>query len=95
MSKLDKNKKIGHDTMKGVSESEIQAVENKLNIKFPLAIREFLLLAGDYPGNLQLFDGHCTLDMLADDEVLGYLNETLKENKLNITRPFWVISEVW
>jgi len=93
MQKLADTPKIGTQRIRGVSTSEIQAVESRLNIKFPLAYKEFLLLAGDYPGNLQLFDGHSTLDMLADDEVLGYLKETLKENKLNITRPFWVITE--
>ncbi len=93
MQKLANAPKIRDQKTRGVSASEIIKVEQRLNIKFPLAYREFLLLAGEYTGGLQLFDGHCTLDMLADDKVLGYLKETLKENKLNITRPFWVISE--
>ncbi|OCK51409.1 hypothetical protein BA768_16590 [Chryseobacterium sp. CBo1] len=93
MQKLANTPKIGTQKIRGVSPSEITKVENKLNIKFPLAYKEFLLLAGEYTGGLQLFDGHSTLDMLSHDEVLGYLKETLKGNKLNITRPFWVISE--
>lgn len=93
MQKLANTPKIGTQKIRGVSSSEITKVEQRLNIKFPLAYKEFLLLAGDYPGNLQLFDGHSTLDMLADNEVLGYLKEALKRNKLSITRPFWVISE--
>lgn len=93
MQKLANAPKIRDQKTRGVSASEIIKVEQRLNIKFPLAYKEFLLLAGEYTGGLQLFDGHSTLDMLADVEVLGYLKETLKENKLNITRPFWVITE--
>jgi hypothetical protein len=93
MSKLDKNKKIGHDTIKGVSESEIQAVENKLNIKFPLAYKEFLLLAGDYTGNLRIAEGHTSLDMLSKDTVLNNMRNQLNKYGPHITRPFWVIGE--
>lgn len=93
MSKLDKNKKIGYHSIRGVSTTEITKVEQKLNIKFPLAYKEFIILAGDYLGNLRVAEGHTSLDMLAHPEVLKNLKKALKENQLTITRPFWVIVE--
>lgn len=93
MQKLADAPKIRDQKTRGVSAAEITKVENRLNIKFPLAYKEFLLLAGEYTGGLQLADGHTSLDMLADDEVLGYLKEALKGKKLDIARPFWVIAE--
>lgn len=93
MSKLNANKKIGHDTIEGVSESEIKNVENKLNIKFPASYREFLLLAGNYTGNLRISEGHTSLKMLADDNVLKSLKDSLNINGLSINRPFWVFGE--
>ncbi len=47
MQKLANTPKIGTQKIRGVSPSEITKVENKLNIKFPLAYKEFLLLAGN------------------------------------------------
>lgn len=90
MSKLDKNKKIGHDTIEGVSESEIKAVENRLNIKFPLAYKEFLLLAGEYTGNLRIAEGSTSLEELSDIE---YMHKQLDKYGPHINRPFWVIGE--
>lgn len=93
LNKLEKNKKIGHDKIKGVKESEILKVEKRLKIKFPLAYREFLLLAGEYAGNLQLADGATSLKELANEEYMEHMNEQLAKDNVKINRPFWVISE--
>jgi len=93
LNKLEKNKKIGHDKIKGVKESEILKVEKRLKIKFPLAYREFLLLAGEYAGNLQLADGATSLKELANEEYMEHMNVQLAKDNVKINRPFWVISE--
>ena len=93
LKKLEKNKTIGHDTIEGVSESEIVKVEQGLNIKFPLAYREFLLLAGEYSGNLQLADGATSLAELSKESYMDFMYKQLKKYGPNINRPFWVISE--
>jgi len=93
MQKLENAPKIREQKRKGVSATEIQVVENRLNIKFPLAYKEFLLLAGEYTGGLQLGNGHSSLKMLSHPEILKDLKEALIEQGLQITRPFWVISE--
>ena len=93
LENLEKNKKIGHDKIRGVKEAEILETEKRLKIKFPLAYREFLSLAGKYAGNLQLADGHTSLEKLANEKVLNNLKSSLEEANLKIERPFWVISE--
>jgi hypothetical protein len=93
LKKVENNKKIGFDKIKGVKESEILKVEKRLKIKFPLAYKEFLLLAGDYPGNLQLADGATSLEQLSKENYIAYMNKALLTANLKIERPFWVISE--
>lgn len=93
LENLDKNKKIGHDKIRGVKETEILETEKRLKIKFPLAYREFLYLAGKYAGNLQLADGATSLADLSDEKRIIYMHKSLEKANLKIERPFWVISE--
>lgn len=58
-----------------------------------MAYKEFLLLAGEYTGGLQLGDGHSSLKMLSHPDILKDLKDALIEQNVQITRPFWVISE--
>lgn len=93
LEKLKNAPKIREQKTKGVKESEISKIENRLKIKFPLAYREFLLLAGKDHGGLQLADGHTSIEILADERVLNNLKVSLENANLKIERPFWVISE--
>lgn len=93
LENLEKNQKIGHDKIRGVKEVEILETEKRLKIKFPLAYREFLSLAGKYAGNLQLADGATSLADLSDEKRIIYMHKCLEKANLKIERPFWVISE--
>lgn len=77
MQKLANAPKIRDQKTRGVSASEIIKVEQRLNIKFPFAYKEFLLLAGDYTGNLRIAEGHTSLDMLSKDTVLNNMRINL------------------
>jgi len=94
LKKLEQNKIINHRKLEGSSESEIKQVETRLNIQFPEVYKEFLYLAGKYPGGLQLFPGHSDLTMLSKQSQLEKLKEQVKESNLKIDRPFWVFTEM-
>lgn len=89
---LDKNRKIGVREIEGVSEEEIQKVEEKFNIKFPRAYREFLFLAGEYKGALPLYDTS-NLKTLASDWHQELMYEVMEEFGTKIDRPFWLYAE--
>lgn len=93
LEKLEKAPRIREQKTKGVKESEILKVEKHLNIKFPLAYKEFLLLAGQDHGGLQLADGATSLADLSDEKRIIYMHKCLEKANLKIERPFWVISE--
>ncbi|MFD2917092.1 SMI1/KNR4 family protein [Psychroserpens luteus] len=56
LQKLKENKKIGSEIIKGLSKEHILEAEEKLDVKFPLAYKEFLYLAGSYSGNLHMLE---------------------------------------
>lgn len=93
LKKLENNKTINWDTIKGVSDSEIKTVENRFGIKFPLAFKEYLYLAGDSSGGLRLADGNGSLTVLTKDDVRKKLEKATQEFQIPIKRPFWVFSE--
>lgn len=77
LKKLENNKTINWDTIKGVSESKIKKVENRFGIKFPLAFKEYLYLAGDSSGGLRLADGNGSLAVLIKDDVRKKLEKLM------------------
>ncbi len=93
LKKLENNKTINWDTIKGVSESEIKKTENRFGIKFPLAFKEYLYLAGDSSGGLRLADGNGSLAVLIKDDVRKKLEKSMQEFQIPVKRPFWVFSE--
>jgi hypothetical protein len=94
LKKLEQNKKIGSQTIKGVSESEIKKVEAKFNIKFPKAYKEYLFLAGKYAGNLPIMDTD-DLETISSDWHQEIMREEMQETGLDkqLTRPFWLFAE--
>lgn len=95
LQKLKDNPEIEYSSQKirGFSEQKITEYEEKLHIQFPLAYREFLYLAGDYPGYLTLLEGHSGIEELADPDVQSYLDSKKKKFGINIKRPYWVFTE--
>ncbi len=94
LKSLKETPKIGLQEIKGVTGKYIQEVEKSLGIKFPLAYREFLLLAGDDSGNLRLFPGYSDLEMLSKETVRKRLLDMITTNDIKITRPIWPVTEM-
>ncbi|ROI02310.1 SMI1/KNR4 family protein [Chryseobacterium sp. G0240] len=94
LKKLEAAPKIGIRKIKGVSENTIKKVEQKFNIKFPLAYYEFLFLAGESCGALPIMDT-ADLETISSDWHYELLQEEIKETGLNnnIIRPFWLFAE--
>ena len=92
LKKLAENVTIGKSTVRGVSEEEIRVVEEKFDIQFPKAYREFLLLAGEYCGALPLYDT-ASLEELAADWHQEIMKETLEDFGTVIDKPFWLYAE--
>jgi SMI1 / KNR4 family (SUKH-1) len=92
LSKLKKNKKIGSETIRGVSETLINQVEDKLKINFPVAYEEFLWLAGEYSGALPLMDT-ADIETIASDWHQEIMLEEMKSTGTVIEKPFWLFAE--
>ncbi len=94
LKNLEQNLSIGGDKMRGVSELEIKKAEQKYNINFPKAYKEFLYLAGDYSGNLHLMDTN-SLEELISDWHQEIMKEEIQDTGLDkqLTRPFWLFAE--
>ncbi len=92
LQKLKENDKIDSQRIKGVTESEIQKVEQKLEISFPKAYKEYLYLAGEYSGNLHMLETD-DLKTLSSDFYKDVLSEDMRETKTIIERPFWVFAD--
>lgn len=90
--KLKENIKIGLDKSRGVSEVEIQRVEAKFNINFPQAYKEFLYLAGEYPGALLILDT-CNLADISHDEHQKMMWEEIERSGIKFERPFWLFAQ--
>jgi hypothetical protein len=73
----------------------IREYERKLNLKFPLAYKEFLFLAGDDSGNLNFLPGASDLEMLGKESYRARLFQQMKEANVDFDgRPIWVITEM-
>ncbi|CAL2102329.1 SMI1/KNR4 family protein [Tenacibaculum sp. 190130A14a] len=92
LEKLVENSTIGKSTIRGVSEKEIDKIEEKYGIKFPQAYREFLFLAGDYCGALPLYDT-ADLKTIGSDWHQEIMKETMEEFGTEIEKPFWLYAE--
>lgn len=90
--KLKENIKIGLDKSRGVSEVEIQRVEAKFNINFLQAYKEFLYLAGEYPGALLILDT-CNLADISHDEHQKMMWEEIERSGIKFERPFWLFAQ--
>lgn len=89
--KLSKNKKIGQDTIKGCTEKYINEVQKRLKVKFPKSYIEYLLLAGDYSGNLPILENP-NLAFVSDPEILEQIQDQMDLDNVVIDRPFWVFT---
>ncbi|SDI48586.1 SMI1 / KNR4 family (SUKH-1) [Chryseobacterium taeanense] len=72
---------------KGNSETEIEKLEQKLNIKFPKAYKEFLFLGGKYQ--------NCIDDWNTDSQYLDWMQENIKESmdEVNLDlKPFFAFA---
>jgi SMI1-KNR4 cell-wall len=92
LKKLEKNKKIGGQTIRGVSEIAIQTVEKKFKIKFPRAYKEYLLLAGEYAGRLPIMDTD-DLETISSDWHQEIMREEMEDTGTKIEPPFWLFAE--
>ncbi|MEI3788456.1 MULTISPECIES: SMI1/KNR4 family protein [unclassified Chryseobacterium] len=94
LQKLQATPKIGIRKIKGASENTIKQVEQKFNIKFPLAYYEFLYLAGESCGALPIMDT-ADLETISSDWHYELMRQEIEETGLNnnITRPFWLFAE--
>lgn len=94
LQKLKETPKIGSDKIIGVSESEIEKAEQKCNVKFPKAYKEFLFLAGKDRGALPLMDT-ADLETISSDWHQEIMREEMEETGLGkqLTRPFWLFAE--
>ncbi len=92
LQKLKQNPKIGVREIKGVLESEIFEVENKLNISFPKSYKEFLFLAGESCGALQILDT-TDLKTISSDWHKEIQKEELESTRTEFDGPFWLFAE--
>lgn len=92
LKKLEKNKKIGSETIKGVSDIEVANVEKKFKCKFPKSYKEYLYLAGKYAGNLPIMDTD-DLETISSDWHQEMMWEELEDTGTKIDRPFWLVAE--
>jgi hypothetical protein len=92
LKKLEKNKTIGSETIRGVTLDTIEKVEKKYAIKFPKSYKEYLYLAGEYSGNLPMLDTDNLEDISADWH-MEIMKEEMEDTGTKIDRPFWLIAE--
>lgn len=92
--KLERTPTIDGRPFIGVSEAEIAASEVKLGVRFPQSYREYLYLAGKFPGGLssQFMPDRGPLNQLTED--YHYLQEHLSKINIKIERPIWAFSEM-
>ena len=92
LNKLRENIKIGTETSEGVSESDIKKVEEKFNIVFPKAYKEYLFLVGEYSGSLPIQDTDDLATISADwhQEIMW---AEIERSGIKFERPFWLFAE--
>ncbi len=78
--------------IEGISEQEIADFEQQLGINFPTAYKEFLYLAGDYPGYLTLLEGESGIKELANPKFIEFFEYNKKLGGVSIQRPYWAFS---
>lgn len=86
---LEQNKKLTHFTNEGLSLAKISELEQRFNQgkPFPVAIREFLFLAGE--NNTVGFDTHASMERLQESA-----KENLEYCKQKIDRPFFAFDQL-
>lgn len=89
------NTKAGvYKNLSGISETEIITIENKLNIKFPTAYKEFLFLSGNAGSSFNF--GNAIEDDLenAVDWFQEFAQDNIQEFGESLGRPFWVFTSL-
>ena len=87
----NKNKFSSTHFTEGISEEAIEKVENELNVKFPKAYKEFLILAGEGVG----FGFGNAIDHAFDWAVEDFqqnMQELLDEFKVNLQKKHWAFT---
>ena len=87
LTKLKETPKIGSWENEGLPEIKIKELENKLKIKFPLAFKEYLFLAGEFN---DIFDS-----WNIEFEHLEYYQEEVQESMQNMNlhlKPFFAFA---
>ena len=92
LQRLQQTPIIGTRKIEGVSDFEIQEVEAKFNISFPQTYKEFLFLAGEYPGALQILDTN-DLTTISHDEHQKMMWEEIERSGIKFERPFWLFAQ--
>ncbi|EDP94217.1 SMI1/KNR4 family protein [Kordia algicida OT-1] len=95
LKNLENTSKVEYSSqmIEGISEEKIAEYETQLGIIFPLAYKEFLYLAGSYPGYLVLLDGLASIEDLADEEYQAYRQKAyLEPFNFKETRPYWTFA---
>lgn len=89
LKSIEQNKKLKSWSNQGLSLEKISELEQKYNEgkPFPLAIREFLYLAGE--NNTIGFDTHASIERLQDRS-----KEALEHCKQKIERPFFAFDQL-
>ncbi|PKW28987.1 SMI1/KNR4 family protein [Flavobacterium lindanitolerans] len=88
LKKMEDFPKIGSYKNEGVSETEINNMEQSMNVKFPKAYREFLFLGGNYENLLSNWNRNF-YDL---DSAQEYAREAFQGVGLNM-KPFWCFAE--
>jgi len=86
LTKMKNTPKIGKWENKGISEQEIEKLEQKFNIQFPKAYKEFLFLGGEFD--------NC-IDWETSAEYLNWRQENIQEsmNSVNLNlKPFFAFA---
>jgi hypothetical protein len=86
LTKMKNTPKIGSWENRGISEQEIEKLEQKFGIEFPKAYKEFLFLGGEFQN---------AIDWDTITEYLDWTQENIKESMENINlhiNPFFVFA---
>jgi len=96
LKKLEETPRVKYSSksIKGIPEEQIIKYEELLKIKFPIAYKEFLFLAGEYTGYLTLLEGISSIEEFADKEFKEYFKEKFLDLfNFNETRPYWIFTQ--
>lgn len=87
LTKMKNTPKIGRWENRGISEQEIEKLEQKFNIKFPKAYKEFLFLGGEFQNCVEWDTNYRHLDWSQTN-----IKESMSEVNLQL-KPFFAFAD--